>query len=69
MIHPSFRLRVEQLKHSFEGTSRQGFALFMALGALVIIAVLVAGSSFITMQETRLGQNQLVETKAFSAAE
>ena len=52
-----------------EPTSRQGFALFMALGALVIIAVLVAGSSFITMQEMRLGQNQLVETKAFSAAE
>jgi hypothetical protein len=43
--------------------------MFMALGALVIIGVLVAASSFITMQETRLGQNQLVQSRAFTAAE
>src|SRR5437763_6530175 len=49
--------------------SRPGFALFMALGALVIIGVLIAGSSFLSLQETRLGQNQLVETRAFTAAE
>jgi hypothetical protein len=48
---------------------RKGFALFMALGALVIIGVLVAGSSFISVQEVRLGQNALVQTRAFSAAE
>lgn len=48
---------------------REGFALFMALGALVIIGVLVAGSSFISFQETRLGQNSLLETKAFTVAE
>ena len=48
---------------------REGFALFMALGALVIIGVLVAGSSFISVQEVRLGQNALVQTRAFSAAE
>lgn len=49
--------------------SRPGFAMFMALGALVIIAVLVAGSSFITLQESQLGQNQLVQSRAFAAAE
>src|SRR5687768_5635899 len=49
--------------------SRPGFALFMALGALVIIGVLVAGSSFIAVQETRLGQNSIVQTRAFSVAE
>jgi len=48
---------------------RPGFALFMALGALVIIAVLIAGSSFITTQEARLGQNQLVQSRAMAAAE
>src|SRR5688572_31204057 len=49
--------------------ARPGFAMFMALGALVIIGVLVAGSSFITLQETRLGQNSIVQTRAFAAAE
>ena len=49
--------------------SRPGFAMFMALGAMVIIAVLVAGSSYITLQETRLGQNQLIQSRAFAAAE
>lgn len=49
--------------------SRPGFALFMALGALVIIGVLVAGSSFISVQETRLGQNSLVQARAFTVAE
>jgi hypothetical protein len=49
--------------------ARPGFAMFMALGALVIIAVLVAGSSFITLQETRLGQNSIVQARAFAAAE
>jgi hypothetical protein len=49
--------------------NRPGFAMFMALGALVIIAVLIAGSSFITLQETRLGQNALVNSRAFTAAE
>lgn len=56
--------------HRLRGArSRPGFALFMALGALVIIGVLVAGSSFITMQESRLGQNGLVQAKAFAMAE
>lgn len=50
-------------------TNRRGFALMMAMGALVIIAVLIAGSSYIGLQETRLGQNQLVQARAISAAE
>ena len=49
--------------------NRDGFAMFMALGALVIIAVLVAASSMISLQETRLGQNSLVQARAFAAAE
>lgn len=48
---------------------RPGFAMFMALGALVIVAVLIAGSTFITQQEARLGQNQLVQSRALAAAE
>ena len=49
--------------------NRDGFAMFMALGALVIIGVLVAASSMIALQETRLGQNSLVQARAFAAAE
>lgn len=49
--------------------ARPGFAMFMALGTLVIIAVLIAGSSFTALQETRLGQNSLVQARAFAAAE
>jgi hypothetical protein len=49
--------------------SREGFALVMALGALVIIGTLVAGSAFVVMQETRLGRNQLVQGRSFAAAE
>src|SRR5258706_13964202 len=48
---------------------RKGFAMFMALGGLVIVAVLIAGSSFLTSQEARLGQNQLVQSRAMAAAE
>ena len=49
--------------------SRSGSALFMAIGALVVIGTLVAGSGFIVMQETRLGRNQLVQARAFAMAE
>jgi len=48
---------------------RRGFALMMALGALVIIAVLIAGSSYLGLQESRLGQNQLVQSRAAATAE
>ncbi len=49
--------------------NRKGFALFMALGALVIIAVLIAGSTYVTLQESQLGENQLVQSRAFTMAE
>lgn len=49
--------------------SRRGFALMMALGSLVIIAVLIAGSSYLSLQESRLGQNQLIQSRAMAAAE
>ena len=49
--------------------ARRGFAMFLSIGALVIIGVLVAGSSFISLQEQRLGQNSLVQTRAFTVAE
>jgi len=52
-----------------DARSREGFSLVLALGAIVIIGTLVAGSSFVVMQETRLGRNQLVQARAFAAAE
>ena len=55
--------------HHHPSRPREGFALVMALGALVIIGTLVAGTSFLVMQETRLGRNQLVQARAFAAAE
>jgi hypothetical protein len=39
------------------------------MGALVIIAVLIAGSTYISLQESRLGQNQLVQSRAIAVAE
>jgi hypothetical protein len=70
---PSYRSGAERANVSdvagAQPKIRRGFALFMALGALVIIAVLIAGSTFITTQEARLGQNQLVQSRAMAAAE
>lgn len=66
---PARRRRVRRSNMARAPRPRRGFAMFMALGALVIIAVLVAGSSFITLQESQLGQNQLVQSRAMAAAE
>lgn len=49
--------------------NRDGAAMFMALGALIIIGVLVAASSMVSLQENRLGQNQLAQSRAFASAE
>ena len=62
-VRRQFERRVRHLQN------RRGAALFMALGALIIIAVLVAAGSMISLQENRLGQNQLAQTRAFAAAE
>lgn len=56
------------LNHS-RRSRREGFALVMALGALVVIGTLVAGTSYLVIQETRLGRNQLAQARAFAAAE
>lgn len=64
-----YRRRRPVRSQSNPGANRPGFAMFMALGALVIIAVLIAGSSFITLQESRLGQNTLTGSRAFTVAE
>ena len=57
------------LRHHAGKRGREGFALVMALGALLVIGTLVAGTSYLVIQETRLGRTQLVQTRAFAAAE
>ena len=61
--------RIRSHHGPYRVSNREGFAMMMALGALVIIAVLIAGSSYISLQESRLGQNQLVQSRALAAAE
>lgn len=48
---------------------RSGFALPVAVFAIVIIGALVAGAFFASTQEFRIGTNTLQQTRALSAAE
>lgn len=48
---------------------RQGFALAVALFALVVIGALIAGVFFASTQEYRVGRNTLTQQRAFAAAE
>ncbi|MEO7368797.1 MAG: hypothetical protein ABIZ36_12630 [Gemmatimonadaceae bacterium] len=48
---------------------RQGFALAVALMALVVIAVLVTAALFATSQETHVSEAELLETRASGYAE
>lgn len=48
---------------------RAGIAMATALGALVIIALMIAGVFFTSNQELRLGTNTFVQERAFRAAE
>jgi len=48
---------------------RDGFALAVAMVAIVVIGALIAGAFFTATQEYRLGRNSLVDQRAFSAAE
>ena len=49
--------------------AREGFALALALVALVIIGALVGSIFFASTQEFRVGENTLTQTRALTAAE
>jgi hypothetical protein len=48
---------------------RRGFALLVALAALVIIGGLVVGAFFASTQEFRIGRNTVLQARALTAAE
>jgi len=48
---------------------REGFAMAVAMVAIVVIGALIAGAFFTSTQEYRIGRNSLVDQRAFSAAE
>ncbi|HET7553223.1 MAG TPA: hypothetical protein VFK04_18160 [Gemmatimonadaceae bacterium] len=48
---------------------RRGFALLVALAALVIIGGLVVGAFFASTQEFRIGRNTVLQSRALTAAE
>jgi hypothetical protein len=49
--------------------SRRGFALATAILAIVIVGALVACTTFVAMEEYRVADGLLVETRAFAAAQ
>src|SRR5690242_6819697 len=48
---------------------REGFALAIAMVAIVVIGALIAGAFFTSTQEYRIGRNSLMDQRAFAAAE
>ncbi|HUQ83509.1 MAG TPA: hypothetical protein VM076_20315 [Gemmatimonadaceae bacterium] len=48
---------------------REGFALAVAMVAIVVIGALIAGAFFTSTQEYRVGRNSLMDQRAFTAAE
>ena len=48
---------------------REGFALAIAMIAIVVIGALIAGAFFTSTQEYRIGRNSLVDQRAYAAAE
>ena len=50
-------------------TDRRGFALAVAMMAIVVIGALIAGAFFASTQEFRIGRNTLVGQRAFAVAE
>src|SRR4029450_4690983 len=48
---------------------REGFALAVAMVAIVVIGALIGGAFFTSTQEYRIGRNSLRDQRAFSAAE
>ena len=51
------------------GGDRRGFALLVALAALVIIGGLIVGAFFASTQEFRIGRNTVLQSRAMTAAE
>ncbi len=49
--------------------SRKGFALPVAIGAIVLIGTMLSGIFFLVTQETRIGKNTATQEIAFRAAE
>ncbi|GAC1659399.1 MAG: hypothetical protein NVS4B3_27710 [Gemmatimonadaceae bacterium] len=49
--------------------ARSGFALFIALGAMIVIGALIVGVHFSSNQDFRSGRNTLVQEQALAAAE
>ena len=49
--------------------SEKGMAMIMALGALIIIGVLIGGIVFVTTQDYRIGTNTVRQSQAAAAAE
>ena len=54
--------------HSLNGR-RDGMALFLALGAIVVIGALVTGALLMSTQEYRTGGNALTQTRALASSE
>src|SRR5215467_8526741 len=48
---------------------REGFALPVALGSMVVIGMILAGVFFAATQENRVGRNTLNQERAFRGAE
>jgi hypothetical protein len=54
---------------SHRAGDRRGFALLVALAALVIIGGLIVGAFFASTQEYRIGRNTVLQSRAMTAAE
>ena len=51
------------------GARREGFALAVAVAAIVVVGAIIAGVFFASTQEFRTGYNTVAEARAFAAAE
>jgi hypothetical protein len=68
VITPS-TFSIMESRMSSTAKRREGFALAVAMLAIVVIGALIAGAFFTSTQEYRIGRNSLVDQRAFSAAE
>ena len=68
MNDPRSSSRMEP-NRSPSSSRREGFALAVAMIAIVVIGALIAGAFFTSTQEYRIGRNALTDQRAFAAAE